>query len=330
MNRAGRKRIVVIGGGTGSYTVLSGLKRYPLDLSAVVSMADDGGSTGLLRDELGVLPPGDVRQCLVALSRSDLLMRTLMNYRFQNGGLEGHTFGNLLLSSLEKVTGSFDKAVEKASEILRLDGRVIPATLDEVRLVVKLADGTQLAGEHELHEGRVPIQGKIKSIALKPKGNVNPRAARAIKSADAIIIGPGGIYSSLVPNFLVKGLGEAVCASRAAKIYVVNLMTKEGQTDGWTVRDYADAMEAWIGCRFDAVLYNTKRPTPDLLRRYAQKGEKFVEIDKTSIDGRFRGADLVSRKFPVLPKKDLLARSLIRHDSAKLARKIIAILDSLV
>ncbi len=182
-----RKKVVVIGGGTGTYTVLTGLKAYPLNLSAIVTMADDGGSTGILRDELGVLPPGDVRQCLVALSRSDRLMRELMNYRFSRGSLKGHNFGNILLSALEKVTGSFDAAVEKASDILRLAGRVFPATLDKVRLVTYLENGRILKGERTIHSANLK---RVRDFKLFPRAKANPKAVEAILKADAVIMGP--------------------------------------------------------------------------------------------------------------------------------------------
>ncbi|MDP3982178.1 MAG: YvcK family protein [bacterium] len=318
------KRIVVIGGGTGTYTVLSGLKRYPLNLSAIVTMADDGGSTGVLRDELGVLPPGDVRQCLVALSQSDLLMRKLMNYRFQNGGLKGHAFGNILLSALEKVTGSFDKAVEKASEILLLEGRVIPATLDQVRLSVKLQNGKVINGEHNLD--LASIQENIRSIRLKPSGQVNPLALRAIQEADMIVVGPGSFYSSLVPNFLVRGLPEAICKSRARKVYVCSLMTKKGHTDGWQAHDYAREIEAYVGCSFNHIIYNSKKPDTHLLVRYARKGEGLVEFKKEYMDSRFVGRNLVSKKIPSLSKKDPIKRTLIRHDSVALGKTILSLL----
>lgn len=185
------KKIVVIGGGTGTFTVLTGLKKYPVDLTAIVAMSDSGGSTGVLRDELGVLPPGDVARCLVALSRQDVLMRALMDYRFDNGKLKGHRFGNLLLSALEKTTGSFDKAVEKASDILRTNGRVIPSTLNNVHLMAEV--GSRIVkGEEKIQMTK--MNGSLKRLWLEPSGKANPKALMAIRAADAIVIGPGSLH----------------------------------------------------------------------------------------------------------------------------------------
>lgn len=314
------KNVVVMGGGTGTYTVLTGLKKYRVNLTAIVSMADEGGSTGILRDELGVLPPGDVRQCLVALSSSDLLMRELMNYRFQAGGLKGHSFGNLLLSALEKVTGSFDAAVEKTAEILRLKGSVIPITLEKTRLVAYFQNGKVIKGEDRFHSTNFV---RLKSISLQPRVQANPKALAAIHQADVIVIGPGDFYSSLVPNLLVQGISGAICKSKAKKIYVCNLMTKAGHTDGWSVLSYLEHMEQYLGCPFDYIVYNNKHPETRLLRRYARKGERLVQWERGLPKNRFLGADFISKKFPKISKSDVIKRSLIRHNSDRLAEIIL-------
>ncbi len=317
-----RKKVIVMGGGTGTFTVLSGLKRYPLDLSAVVAMADDGGSTGVLRDELGVLPPGDVRQCLVALSSSDKLMRDLINYRFANGHFQGHSFGNLLLSALEKVTGSFDQAVEKASDILRIHGKVIPATLDKVRLVADLKD-RKIVGEGNISQS--DLNG-LRKIYLSPKAKANKKAIEAINSADAIIIGPGNFYSSLIPNMLVSGIPQAIKKSKAAKIYICNLMTKSGQTSDFTVKIFSEKIEKYLGCKLNYVIFNTKIPDSGLLKKYSLEGEKITIVDKELDGKKFIGADLISRKLPDLSKQDLLKRTLIRHNPDKLAKIILKLI----
>lgn len=321
-----KPKIVVIGGGTGSFTVLTGLKEYPVRLTAVVSMADDGGSTGMLRDELGVLPPGDVRQCLVALSRSDRLMRELMSYRFEHGHLQGHNFGNLLLSALEKVTGSFEVAVEKASDILRLAGRVIPATLTDVELVATLQDGTAIHGQSEIHQANLT---ELASIQLAPKARANPKAVQAIMEADAIVIGPGDFYSSLVPNLLIQGIPKAICASKARKIYVANLMTKAGHTDGLSVAGFAASIERYLGCPVDDVIYNTFTPTAKLLKEYSRGGETMAAIPQGSLGEKYHGADLVSRRFPKVRPGDPLVRTFIRHDSRRLAELIMELVKPL-
>lgn len=323
-----KPRIVVLGGGTGTFTVLSGLKKYPLHLSAVVSMADDGGSTGILRDELGVLPPGDVRQCLVALSSSDQLMRTLMNYRFTGGHFEGHSFGNLLLSALEKITGSFDEAVEKCSDILRIEGQVIPATLDKIKLEAVLKNNRKIIGQNKIHASNLT---NLKTIRLQPKPKANPKAIEAIKKADVIVIGPGDFYSSLIPILLIPGIPEAIKKSRAKKSYVCNLMTKDGHTKGFSVHDFTEAIEQRINTSLDFVIYNNRQPPKVLIQRYARAGEyptshKLSPLKKTKTT--YIGGDLLHRKIIKTQKHDLHVRNLIRHNPSKVAEIIFEIATS--
>ena len=325
MNRAYVKKVVVIGGGTGNFVVLKGLKKYPLDLTAIVSMADDGGSTGILRDELGVLPPGDVRQCLVALSNSSRLMRSLMNYRFENGGLGGHSFGNLLLSALEKVTGSFEKAVEEAGKILYIKGKVIPVTTNQVRLKMLLNNRKILEGEKDVYLSQEIDQG-YKSIYLEPFPKVNPRVIEEIRNADLIVLGPGGLHTSLIPNLLVEGVCEAISASDAKKVYVVNLMNRKGQTTGYKTSHYLKELVRFMNKDiFDHILINVQKPPKELIDVYAGEGE-LVEND---LEGdRLICADLLGRLADE-PKKDLIRRNLIRHDSKKLASELMKIVDHL-
>jgi uncharacterized cofD-like protein len=319
------KRVVVIGGGTGNFVVLRGLKKYPLELTAIVSMADDGGSTGILRDELGVLPPGDVRQCLVALSNSSRLLRSLMNYRFENGGLGGHSFGNLLLSALEKVTGSFEKAVEEAGKILVIQGKVIPVTTHQVRLKMILNDRRLLEGEREIYLSQEIDQG-YQSIYLEPIPTVNPRVLEEIHKADLIVLGPGGLHTSIIPNLLVDGVCDALRKSKARKVFVVNLMNRKGQTTGFKTSHYLKEIVQFLGEDiFDHVLVNKQKPAEELIALYAAEGE-LVETDID--DGRIIFAELLGRPREGL-KPDLLKRSLIRHDSKKLAQELVKIVDSL-
>jgi uncharacterized cofD-like protein len=319
------KRVVVIGGGTGNFVVLRGLKKYPLELTAVVSMADDGGSTGILRDELGVLPPGDVRQCLVALSNSSRLLRSLMNYRFENGGLGGHSFGNLLLSALEKVTGSFEKAVEEAGKILFIQGKVLPVTTHQVRLKMILNDRRVLESEKEIYLSREIDQG-YQSIYLEPIPTVNPRVIEEIHQADMIVLGPGGLHTSIIPNLLVEGVCEALRKSRARKVFVVNLMNRKGQTTGFKTSHYLKGVVQFFGNDiFDHILLNKQKPPEELIAIYAAEGD-LVENDMD--DPRIVSADLLGR-----PREDrhgdILKRSLIRHDSKKLAHELVKIVDSI-
>ena len=323
------KNVVVIGGGTGSFTVLSGLKHYPLDLTAIVTMADDGGSTGRLRDEFVVLPPGDLRQCLVALSPSDHVMRKLFNHRYTKGELAGHNFGNIFISTLEQVTGSLDRALNLAGDILNIRGRVMPVTLTKVELVTELKNGKILLGESTLSDYQLVSRFGIKRIYLKPKAVANPKALRAIAEADLIIVGPGNLYASLIPNFLVSGVGRALIHSKAKKVYIANLMNKHGHTDDFLVSDYVHTLEAAIGKKkvFDAVIYNTKNPDAALVRKYADEGEPVV-CGAACLDGDFEliGANLLADTIAKTAKKDLLRRTLIRHDSDKLAKVIMQLL----
>jgi uncharacterized cofD-like protein len=320
-----RKKIVVIGGGTGTFTVLTGLKKYPVDLTAIVAMSDSGGSTGVLRDELGVLPPGDVARCLVALSRQDMLMRALMDYRFEGGKLKGHRFGNLLLSALEKTTGSFDKAVEKASDILRTNGRVIPSTLGNVHLMAKVGTRT-IRGEEKIQ--MTHMNGSLKKLWLEPSGHANPKALAAIRAADAIIIGPGGFYSSVVTNLLVRGIPEAIRASKAKKIFICNLMTKAEHTRDYSVADYTRALEKYLGGPVDVVIYNNKSPKPELLKKYAREGDALTSWQELPADSELVGANLLSHRETKFKKIGTPSRetSLVRHDATKLARTIAKLL----
>jgi uncharacterized cofD-like protein len=324
------KKIVVMGGGTGTYTVLRGLKKYPVNLSAIVAMTDDGGSSGILRDELGVLPPGDIRQCLVALSESSETMRELFCYRFTKGGLKGHNLGNLLISALEKMEGGFDQALEKLHQILALQGKVIPVTLNKAKLLAELENGKILFGEHEITECKLLKKHPLKRIFLQPKAKINPRAFLAIKEADMVIIGPGNFYSSLIPLFLVDGVAKALKQTKARILYNVNLMTKRGQADNFSVFDFVQKIENYLEeSTIDIILFNTEKPNQNLLKKYSNEGE-LVEIPlkkNFKRDGKiFIGKNLLSREIHKQEKGDSLKRTLIRHDSDKLAKEIMKII----
>lgn len=321
-----KKRVCTIGGGTGNFVTLRGLKRYDLDISAIVSMADDGGSTGILRDELGVLPTGDVRQCAVALSNSSRLMRNLMNYRFEKGGLSGHSFGNLFLSALEKVTGSFEKAIDELGKILNIHGKVIPVTTAQVRLKMVLNDRTTLEGEKEIYLSQEIDKGYEK-IFLEPNSVANPHAINEILNADAIIIGPGGLHTSLIANLLVDGIADAICRSSATKIFIVNLMNRKGQTTEYQVSDYLRDISQYMGKDvFDHILVNNQAPPQELIEVYKKQGG-LVKNDVA--DSRVIEAPLLGEMVEQC-NGDLIKRNLIRHDSEKLAaelNKIIAKVD---
>lgn len=329
METAGIK-IVVIGGGTGSFTLLSGLKKYANNITALVNMVDDGGSTGQLRDELGVLPAGDVRQCLVALSSSPEV-RDLFNYRFDEGSLKGHAFGNLFMAALEKMTGSFAKAVETASRVLSVNGEVHPITLDDTTMSISLKDGTLVNGQHAAESLKIPV-GERPWLELKPPANINPKARQAILDADLVVIAPGLLYGSLAPVLLVRGVTRALAETKAKKVYVCNLVNKPGQTDDFTVADYADEIERFSGIKLDVVLYNDHRPSKELIEKYAKDGEMLVEWDEKELEKKHyhaSGKRLIADTAWVNTnsKADPLAasRSLIRHDADKVARELMRI-----
>ena len=320
-----KQRIVTIGGGTGSFTLLSGLKNYPVELSAIVSMADDGGSTGILRDELGVLPPGDIRQCLVALSESSKILRELFNYRYAGGGLSGHSFGNIFISTLEKISGNFNQAIKEAGKILRIKGKVIPVTLRNTKLTALLNSGKKIIGQHNIDESDLT---NLKRLHLVPRAETNPEAVRKIMEADKIIINPGNFFCSVIPNFLTKGLTEAIVKSKAKKIYVCNLMTKLGHSDNFTTVDFISNINKYAGSDIvEYVIYNTESPEERLIKKYSRKGEYFVETgDIDSFKNiKFIGKELLSHKVYKQKKSDKIKRTLIRHDSAKTAEAILMI-----
>lgn len=328
MDKIGVK-IAVIGGGTGSFTLLSQLKHYTKHVTALVNMADDGGSTGMLRDELGVLPPGDVRQCLVALSESERV-RDLFNYRFDGGTFEGHAFGNLFLTALEKMTGNFASAVETAAEVLHITGEVHPVTLDKVTLVMKQSDGNVTEGEFEIGHADFGAN-KRPDMELTPKAELNPAARKAIEQADIVVIAPGNLYGSLAPALVVPGMGEALRSTKAKKVYVCNLVTKPGQTDDFAVNDFAAEVERFGDFTLDYVLYNEEKPVQDLIDRYAKEGEFRVGYDSDVLKKahyKAIGGDFISGEaFAPAAESDPIAhtRTLIRHDATAVAKQLMGI-----
>lgn len=327
------KNIVTIGGGTGSFMLLVGLKKYPVNISAIVSMMDDGGSTGVLRDELGVLPPGDVRQCLVALSESSRELRDLMNYRFEGGGLKGHNFGNLFLSALEKINKSFSKGVEEASKILNVKGEVIPVTDQNANLYMKLKNGRILKGEDQINHNFEIEKIGISKNYLFPEARASKKAVQKILEADLVVIGPGNYYCSVVPNFLVKGIPEAIKKSKAKVVLNCNLVNKKGHTEKFTLEDYANSINKYIGEeRIDFVVFNSKKPSLKLVEKYKDKKELLVKTKNVqNYSGGYKiiSSDILSSKKNTYSKSDILAkqRSFIRHDSDKLAKILVSLIN---
>lgn len=319
------RRIVVIGGGTGTFVTLTGLKNYPVDLTAIVSMMDDGGSSGRLRDELGVLPPGDLRQCLVALSDSSQLLRDLFNYRYEEGGLKGHNFGNLLITALEKITSDYSEAVKAASEILRVKGEVVPVTKQDSDLYALLDDGTIVKGETTIDDEPPPgyEKSKIKKLYLKPSVSINPDAKKAINNADLIVVAPGDFYGSIMANFLVNGVPEAINKAKGNVVLTVNLMTRWGQYK-FKVSDYVNFLRKYI--KVDYLIINNQKPDPKLVKFYKSQHEFPVEDDSNNLKNVIiTKTSLLNNKKIKQSKTDKIKRSLIRHDPNKLARAIISI-----
>src|SRR3989338_7194271 len=322
------KNIVIIGGGTGTFTLLSGLRKFPSDNSVVVSTADDGGSTGRLRGELGVIPPGDIRQCLVGLSYTDETLRKLFSYRFAKGDLKGHTVGNIIIAALEKITGSVEQAIIQSAKMLNVRGQVVPVTLHPTRLSAIYNNGKKIIGEHNIDEPKENQNSKIKiqNLTLKPSGPANPRAIRLISEADVIVFGPGDLYTSTIPNLLVKGMVEAIKKSKAQKTLITNLMTKHGQTDRFKASDFVKHLEKYLGKgQINAVITNTKKPAAKWLTRHKKEHSEFVKPDiaglkKTKV--RVIAEPLLSSNTFEKNSSDILKRSFLRHDPEKLAKII--------
>ena len=329
-----KKRIVTIGGGTGTHTVLRGLKQYQdqVDLTAIVTMADSGGSTGRLRDEFGYLPVGDVRMALAALA-SDVdhheeLVRELFLHRFSKGhGLNGHNVGNLLLVALTDILGSEEAAIRAAAKVLRVQGRVLPVSTEATDLVAMYSDGVQVTGEHQIDEPeKERLTHYITRLDVTPRVTAHVRAVEAITEADLVVLGPGDLYTSVLANVVVPGIETALRDTTAKLVYVTNLMTKQGQTSGMGVTEHVEELATYIGRKPDVVLCNITSLPRDLLDTYAQSGEFPVEFNYESDEIAIVPADLLASAEVTTKAGDVLKRSLIRHDSDKLAKTIVKLL----
>lgn len=312
-----RCNITTIGGGTGTFNVLSGLgKNRNLNLAAIVTVADSGGSTGELRDEFGILPPGDVRRAIVALADDTEVVRRLFEYRFKEGRrIAGHTVGNLLLTALTDIMGDFERGIEELAEMFDVHGKVIPVTLDNVSLGVTLENGERIIGETDIdvpkHDANIPIRNAF----LMGGGTLNPRAREAIENSDYVIVGPGDLYTSIIPNLLCKGMVDALRNSAARIIYVCNIMTKHGETDGFAVEDFVRVIEQYLGeGRIDYLLVNNGELRSALVKKYEEEG-------KTPV--RLRDRQTLIRKGIKIVERDFTSETdYIRHDPRKLARTI--------
>ena len=274
MNTTVMPRIACIGGGTGLSTMLRGLKKYSENITAIVAVTDDGGGSGVLRRELGILPPGDIRNCIQALADDENLMTRLLNYRFRDGSLAGQSFGNLLLAAMDGVSDSFDEAAARVGEVLAITGRVLPVTNDNVALLAELEDGSTVLGESHIQAVKERRNCRIKRVALNPRrARALDQCLAALEEADLIVMGPGSLYTSIIPNLLVEGVPETIMRSRAVKLYVCNIMTQPGETEGYTIRDHINALFTHAGGPiFDLCLVNSGALAPALVEKYAQAG----------------------------------------------------------
>ncbi len=310
-------KIVALGGGTGLSTLLRGLKPYTSNITAIVTVADDGGSSGKLRAEWGVLPPGDIRSCLVALADTEPLMEKLFQHRFvDQPGLSGHSFGNLFIATMSAITGDFEEAIKESSKVLAVRGRVIPATLANVKLCAEYEDGRVVEGESLIPEVKAPI----KRVYLKPS-EVSPiqEAIEAIEKADLIVLGPGSLYTSVLPNLLVRGIPDAIRRSKGLKVYVCNVMTQPGETDGYLASQHVEALIAHAGSGIvEYVLVNDETIPTKLLARYRKEGAEPVlsDIDRIAKSG-----------FHPMSSRILSYGDFARHDPVKLGRAIMELFN---
>jgi len=313
-----RPKIVVIGGGTGLSVMLRGLKEKPLDITAIVTVADDGGSSGILRNELHIPPPGDIRNVLSALADAEPLLTEVLQYRFTNGtGLAGHTLGNLMLAAMTDITGDFVTGIKQLSQVLAVRGKVLPAANRAIVLKAEMSDGTIVTGESMIPKAN----GSIKRVFLEPQDvEALPEAVEALEQADAILIGPGSLYTSIMPNLIVPKLAQAIVESEAVKLFVCNVMTQPGETDNYSVSDHLDAIYDHIGHHlFDYVIVNNGEIPPHVESKYAEIGAKAVQLD---ID------EVTKRGYQVIADQLVLFRTFLRHDAERLSHHIYKLVEN--
>jgi uncharacterized cofD-like protein len=308
-------RIVALGGGTGLSTLLRGLKKYTGNLTAIVTVADDGGSSGRLRSEYRILPPGDFRQCITALADVEPLMTTLFQHRFKEGSLDGHSFGNLFIMAMAEITGDFEHAIRESGRVLAVRGQIVPSTLHDVTLIAEMADGETRVGESNIPHAGPNGNGQtaIKRVFLEPEPTVNPEAEEAILNAEMIIIGPGSLYTSILPNLVVDGMAEALKASPAVKVFICNVATQPGETEHFRVSDHLKAIESHLGTNiFDFVLVNSNQSFPLPMSAQEAGIQRVVYDQPTASD----------RSIRVLLADVVNSRLATHHDPEKLAKAI--------
>lgn len=313
------KRVACIGGGTGLSTMLRGLKLYTTELTAIVTVADNGGSSGQIRREMNILPPGDIRNCILALAETEPIMEEIFQHRFQEGSLKGQNLGNLFLAALTQIYGSFEKAVEKTNEVLRVKGQVLPVTTVDVELLATYEDGTQVLGEHEIVYTNKVVRKRIEKVALIPEHpEAYSKAIEAILKADIIVLGPGSLYTSIIPNLLVKGISDAIKKSNGTVVYVGNIMTQPGETDKYTLKMHVDAIEDYLGIGvIRYVIANQTELDKDIEGQYLDDEAIVVQNDyynKTDFE-------IIKTDFAIVSD----CTKYLRHDAKRLAEVIMAL-----
>jgi uncharacterized cofD-like protein len=311
-NGAANPQVVVIGGGTGLSVMLRGLKKMPVDITAIVTVADDGGSSGRLRDELQMPPPGDIRSVISALAESEPLLSEMLQYRFANGtGLAGHSLGNLILAALKDITGDFVTGVRELSRVLAVRGTVLPASHDNIVLIAEMKDGTIVQGESKIPK----YGGQIARLYLDPPdAEPLPEAIEAIRSADVIVLGPGSLYTSIIPNLLVPGISDAIRDSSAVKVYICNVMTQPGETDGYSVLDHVNAISSHVGGKlFENIIVNSSDIPRRVRSLYAEKGADVVRLDLEA---------MTALGFHMIADELISFQGVLRHDADKLSHHI--------
>jgi len=317
------KRIVAIGGGTGLSVLLRGLKEKTPNITAIVTVADDGGGSGKLREDLGMLPPGDIRSCLVALANTEPSMAKLLQYRFKEGSLKGQSFGNLFIAAMNEIYGSFEKAVEETSNVLKITGKVLPVTIDNVSLIAELEDGTIIRGESKIPSLAKERKSKIKRIKTDPEISYPLKEViDAIINADIIVLGPGSLYTSIIPNLLVKDIVESIKNSKAKVVYVCNIMTQPGETDNFHIKDHVEAiLNHSIDGFLDYCIVNEKQIPTNVLNKYIKDNAKPIYPSENDVMYlNEKGISLISDDFIKIED------NLIRHDTKKLANTIISLI----
>ncbi len=314
-------KIVVVGGGTGLSTMLRGLKKYTENITAIVTVADDGGGSGVLRDDLGILPPGDIRNCILALAETEPVMENLMNYRFPEGCLAGQSFGNLFLAAMHGISGNFEDAVRKVSDVLRVKGNVLPVTLTDVHINAYLENGSVIKGECNISKGLKTGTKRIKHIELVPNdAEILPDALDAISDADLIVLGPGSIYTSIIPNLIVNGVSEAIIDSKAKVIYVCNIMSQPGESDEMTAFDHVRAiLNHSIDGIIDSCIVNTQVVPQEIMAKYNLENACVVKVD----EGEFNNSSIELVKGNFVSVKD----GKLRHNYDRLAKAIFEIYE---